>query len=73
MTLIDPVNGGPIEAVHAEDYRLILDVLKKIVSFDDRMNDPTREDSGTYSGAYYAYYKGNFKVWEEARSFLPNA
>jgi hypothetical protein len=71
MTLIDPVNGGPIKAVHAEDYRRIVDVLKNLVAFDDLMNDPTWEDSGTHSGAYYAYYKGNSEAWKEARSFLP--
>jgi hypothetical protein len=61
----------PLKASDAEDYRRIIEVLKKLVAFDDLMNDPTWEDSGTYMGAYHAYYKGNFEVWKEARSFLP--
>jgi hypothetical protein len=65
------LHGGPTEAVYAEDYRRIVDVLKKLVAFDDLMNDPTWEDSGTHRGAYYAYYKGNYEAWKEARSFIP--
>lgn len=48
-------------------------MLKQLIAFDDLMNDETWEDHGTYAGAYYAYYKGNYKTWDEARALLPNA
>jgi hypothetical protein len=46
------------------------DVLKRLVECDDEMNDEENPDKGTYPGAYYAYYKGKFKLWEEARARL---
>jgi hypothetical protein len=44
--------------------------LQNVVKLDDAMNDPENEDSGTTTGAYYAYYKGEHDTWESARAAL---
>ena len=45
-------------------------VLKTLVSFDDLMKDETWDEHATHAGAYYAYYKGTSKTWDEARALL---
>lgn len=54
------------------ETKKIKKILKKLVSFDDLMHDDSYDESGTYAGAYYAYYKGKSEIWDEARRILSN-
>ena len=45
-------------------------ILKALVAMDDLMNDPDYSESGTYAGAYYAYYKGHASIWDDARKAI---
>jgi hypothetical protein len=54
---------------NADRHRL-REVLKPLVKMDDLMNDESWDEGGTYSGAYYAYYKGNSKKWAAAKESL---
>ena len=53
-----------------EIIRELREALQFLIALDDRMNDPEYEESGTYMGAYYAYYKGEYKTWEAAKAAL---
>jgi DNA-binding MltR family transcriptional regulator len=44
--------------------------LRKLIELDDKMRDPDYDESGTYAGAYYCYYKGECDTWEGARAAL---
>jgi hypothetical protein len=44
--------------------------LGELIRLDDQMIDPDYEESGTYAGAYYCYYKGERDTWDNAREAL---
>lgn len=56
------------------EYKRQLDeakvLLESLVEMDDDMNAEDNPDQGTYTGAYYSYYKGQSKKWQAARTFL---
>jgi hypothetical protein len=48
----------------------VAEALGELIRLDDQMNDPDYEESGTYAGAYYCYYKGERDTWDNAREAL---
>lgn len=50
--------------------RDLVAALKPLLAMNALMNDETHPDSGTYQGAYYAYYKGCSKEWNRAADVL---
>jgi len=58
-----------LNEANADRLRL-REALKPLVKMDDLMNDESWDEGGTYSGAYYAYYKGNSKKWAAAKESL---
>jgi hypothetical protein len=61
---------GRTPAELAALVRELREALKSLTALDDRMNDENNYDAGTFTGAYYAYYKGEYKTWEAARAAL---
>jgi hypothetical protein len=51
----------------------LAEALGKLIRLDDQMIDPDYEESGTYAGAYYCYYKGERDTWDNAREALAAA
>jgi hypothetical protein len=60
---------GQVTLVTMQRDRLA-EALEKLIRLDDQMNDPDYEESGTYAGAYYCYYKGERDTWDNAREAL---
>jgi len=59
------------ELAEAREQRdRLAEVIEKLIRLDDQMNDPDYEESGTYAGAYYCYYKGERGTWDNAREAL---
>jgi hypothetical protein len=59
------------ELAQARDQRdRLAEALGKLIRLDDQMIDPDYEESGTYAGAYYCYYKGERDTWDNAREAL---
>jgi len=44
--------------------------IKPLIKMWEDMNDPEWDESGSFSGAYYAFYKGQTEYWESAISAL---
>jgi hypothetical protein len=53
-----------------EQMDALAKALEELIRLDDQMNDPDYEESGTYAGAYYCYYKGESRTWGNAREAL---
>ena len=66
---VDTVSAEFAKSLEVENNQL-RKVLSKLVEFDDLMNDEEWEECCTYSGAYHAYFKGKYDIWQEARKLL---
>jgi hypothetical protein len=62
------------ELAEAKEHRdRLAEALGELIRLDDQMIDPDYEESGTYAGAYYCYYKGERGTWGNAREALAAA